>query len=408
MMKEQPYHQLIIYVAVYFFFNSFLLPEGLLYTTLLTPVMVYFLFKEREIKKIYVWSLALLIPIPFHVLQGVVVNSYLISSVMVFTALIFLICVYYAVKKYVDILDSLFRKVLLINALFVFIALIVLPIPGIRDLFWYDVPFSKGLDVILRLKLFTYEASYYSLIMMPVFLYFMMRVFYDKEKHSLLIFLASVIPLLLSLSFGVIGAFLLAFLISVLVFWAKIPRTLKRFSILSTLFMLVVLGLVFILWPQNPIYFRIENIFHGQDTSAMGRLVYSFMFARDIIVQHNIFFGIGPGQIKIIAHDMIINYYKYHGTLDNVVRIPNAMAEILSIYGIYGFVFKLFLEVFFFVKKRIYNNHYALILFLFIFIYQFTGSFITNVAELGIWAVVFGTRFIEFDFPKSQTAEYNR
>jgi len=105
MMKEQPYHQLIIYVAVYFFFNSFLLPEGLLYTTLLTPVMVYFLFKEREIKKIYVWSLALLIPIPFHVLQGVVVNSYLISSVMVFTALIFLICVYYAVKKYVDILD---------------------------------------------------------------------------------------------------------------------------------------------------------------------------------------------------------------------------------------------------------------------------------------------------------------
>ncbi|PIY34027.1 MAG: hypothetical protein COZ08_04175, partial [Bacteroidetes bacterium CG_4_10_14_3_um_filter_42_6] len=68
----------------------------------------------------------------------------------------------------------------------------------------------------------------------------------------------------------------------------------------------------------------------------------------------------------------------------------------------------LFLEVFFFVKKRIYNNHYALILFLLIFIYQFTGSFITNVAELGIWAVVFGTRFIEFDFPKSQTAEYNR
>ncbi|MDP2723541.1 MAG: hypothetical protein Q8O72_12355 [Bacteroidales bacterium] len=405
MMKEQSYQQMIIFVVVYFFFNSFLLPEGLLFTTILTPVMVYFLFKEREIKKIYVWSLALLIPIPFHVLQGVVVNSYLISSVMVFTALIFLICVYYVVKKYTDILDSLFHKVLLINALFVFIALIALPIPGISDLFWYDVPLTKGMEVVLRLKLFTYEPSYYSLVMMPVFLYFLMRVFYNTEEHPLLIFLASVIPMFLSLSFGVIGAFLLAFLISVLVFWAKIPKTLKRFSILSTLFMVFVLGLIFILWPQNPIYFRIENIFHGQDTSAMGRLVYSFMFARDIIVQHNIFFGIGPGQIKIIAHDMIINHYKYHGTLGDVVRIPNAMAEILSIYGIYGFVFKLFLEVFFFVKKRIYNNHYALILFLFIFIYQFTGSFINNVAELGIWALVFGARFIEFDFPKSQTSE---
>jgi len=38
---------------------------------------------------------------------------------------------------------------------------------------------------------------------------------------------------------------------------------------------------------------------------------------------------------------------------------------------------------------------------LFIFIYQFTGSFITNVAELGIWAVVFGTRFIEFETAKT-------
>ena len=78
------------------------------------------------------------------------------------------------------------------------------------------------------------------------------------------------------------------------------------------------------------------------------------------------------------------------------------MAELLTIYGIYGLVFKLFLEIYFFFKTRIYSNLYAMALFMFIFIYQFTGSFVTNVAELGIWAVVFGTRFIEFEITKPQ------
>lgn len=402
MMKEQPYHQLIIYVAVYFFFNSFLLPEGLLFTTLLTPVMAYFLFKEKKIKKVYWWMLVLLVPIPFQVMQGVEMKSYLISSILMLTVLVFFITSYYLVKKHGAILDLLFRKVLLINAFFVLLALMALPFAGLRDLFWYDVPFSKGLDVILRLKLFTYEASYYSLIMMPVFLYFIMRVFYDKEKHPLLIFLAAAIPLLLSLSFGVIGSMLIALLICLIFYWRRIPLALKRFSLLSSLFMFALIFLLYVIWPQNPIYYRVENIFQGDDTSAMGRLVYSFMFARDIIWPEYSFFGIGPGQIKIIAHDMIINHYKYQGTLDTIVRIPNSMAELLTIYGIYGLVFKLFLEIYFFFKTRIYSNLYAVALFMFIFIYQFTGSFVTNVAELGIWAVVFGTRFIEFEITKPQ------
>jgi hypothetical protein len=79
------------------------------------------------------------------------------------------------------------------------------------------------------------------------------------------------------------------------------------------------------------------------------------------------------------------------------VRIPNGMAEILATFGIYGFVLKLFLEVWFFIKRKIYTNIYAFTLFMFIFIYQFTGSFIINVAELGAWAVVFAIRFPEFD-----------
>jgi len=403
MNQPTPYHQLIIFVVVYFFFNSFLLPEGLLYTTLLTPLMLYFLLKEEKMKPVFWWSLALLIPVPFQLYQGVDSRSYLVSLTMLLTALVFLITAFYLLKKYREYMDGIFRKVLLLNGLFVLLALVILPFGGIRDLLWYEVPITKGMAIIPRLKLFTYEASYYSLIMMPVFLYFLMRVFYQLEKHAMLIFLASAVPLLLSLSFGVLGALLMSLVAAVLIFWNRIPLSIKRFTFLSSLFLLGLMVLLYVVWPENPVYFRIQNILQGTDTSAMGRLVYSFMFARDIIWQHGLIFGIGPGQVKIIAHDMIVNHYQYHGSLGAIVRIPNSLAEMLATYGLYGFVFKLFLEIFFFLKTRVYANMYALVLFLFIFIYQFTGSFISNMAEMGIWAMVFGLRWAEFELTKTTT-----
>jgi hypothetical protein len=397
MTRHTPYHQLIIFVVIYFFFNSLLLPEGLLYTTLLTPLMVYFLFKEHQLKRLMVWSLALMIPIPFQWIHGVEIKSYAISSLMIVTVLIFLVTALLISRKYRFTFDKIFRKILVINTVFVLLALVILPFGEVRGLLWYEVPITKGMAIIPRLKLFTYEASYYALIMMPVFLYFMMRVFYGLEKHAMLIILASVVPLLLSASFGVIGALIIALLVGIIFYWNRIPVSLKRFTFLSTIFMLTLLILMWMVWPENPIYFRIQNIFQGKDTSAMGRLVYSFMFAYDIIVQHNFFFGIGPGQIKIIAHDMIVNHYQYHGDLETIVRIPNSMAEMMAIYGMYGFIFKLFLEIYFFIRMRIYNNLYVVILFIFIFIYQFTGSFISNIAEIGIWAFIFGLQFTEFN-----------
>lgn len=408
MSHDNKYNQIIIYLVIYFFFNGFLLPEGLLYTTLLTPVMIYFLFKEKKLRLFYLWSLALIIPIPFQLISGVELTSFTLSNIMIISGLIFFMSAYYLLKKYITILDSLFRKILLINSVLVLIALVIVPFDPVRDLLWYDVALTKGLELIPRLKLFTYEASYYSLIMMPVFLYFFLRVIYDKEKHPMLVMLAVIIPILLSLSFGVIGAIIIAMLICIIFSWKKIPLSFQRFTVFGGIGTILLLTMLLIIWPNNPIYFRLMNIFEGEDTSAMGRLYYSFMFAKDLILHHNIFFGIGPGQIKIVAHDMIVNHYKYHGTIGEVVRIPNSMAEILSIYGIYGFVFKLFLEIFFFIKLRIYGNMYSLALFLTIFIYQFTGSFITNVAELGIWAVVFAVNFKEFDFTTNYELEDSR
>ena len=76
------------------------------------------------------------------------------------------------------------------------------------------------------------------------------------------------------------------------------------------------------------------------------------------------------------------------------------MGEMLATYGLYGFILKLTFEIYFFVHLRIYSNLYSLCLFIFIFVYQFTGSFLTNSEEIGIWAIVFQSRFSQFDYQK--------
>jgi hypothetical protein len=52
----------------------------------------------------------------------------------------------------------------------------------------------------------------------------------------------------------------------------------------------------------------------------------------------------------------------------------------------------------------VYNNYYRFALFVFVFIFQFTGSFITNIAELAIWILAFTNTFEEFDRKKLKSA----
>lgn len=307
-----------------------------------------------------------------------------------------MITTFFLGKANIGVFDRIFRKALLINSILVIVALIIVPFSSIRGILWYDEILTAGVEVIPRLKLFTYEASYYSMIMMPIFLYFLLRVLYGIEQHSMLILIAVVVPIFLSLSFGVMGALLISFLFVTIVLWSKVPNSMKQFVILGGSALTLLLFALLFIWPDNPVYFRIENIIDGKDTSAMGRLFYSFMFAKDLILNSSILFGIGAGQVKIVAHDMIVNHYQYHGQITEIVRIPNSMAEILAVYGIYGFALKLVLEIYLFMKFKVYNNTYSLVLFTFIFIYQFTGSYITNSAEVAIWAFVFTLKFDEF------------
>ena len=107
-------------------------------------------------------------------------------------------------------------------------------------------------------------------------------------------------------------------------------------------------------------------------------------------------FGIGAGQVKILGATIIRDYYFY--PLDyNGIAIPNAAAETITIFGWVGFSLRILIELLLFFYTKVWTNYFRMLLFVFIFVYQFTGSFVTNIAEYVIWILAFTNVFREFD-----------
>jgi hypothetical protein len=400
MKREPTYYHYLAFFILYFFFNNLFLEQGLLYTTLLAPVFLYWLFKKKRLTEMLKWAVLLLIPIPFHLLAGVDYRSYFISTVIVASAWIFLFTALETVRATRDQHEDFFQKALVVNSVLLLIALIILPFPVVRDFMWDTTPMSRNLSAIPRLQMLAYEPSHYGLLLTPVFLFFFLKIIPGKTGHPLLLASGIGLPLLLTFSFGIMGALFLAILIASTAFFSKFNVDTKRLILYSLLFLLAVSAGFWLFWPDNPLFIRMENIVAGADSSSKGRLVYSFMFAKDLVMEHNAWLGVGPGQIKMLAHDLIINFYKYTGEYAEIVRIPNSMGEMLATYGFYGVILKIAIEVIFFFRLKIYRNLYSLSLFIFIFIYQFTGSFVVNAAEIGAWALVFSSRIPAFEFDR--------
>jgi hypothetical protein len=135
----------------------------------------------------------------------------------------------------------------------------------------------------------------------------------------------------------------------------------------------------------------------GTDTSAKGRTFEAFELAYIIAQLKSIWWGVGVGQVKTVGYETIINYYKYPRELFPVVRIPNAFAETLAVFGIAGIAVRLFVQIYLFFKTKVSTNQYRTLLFFYVFIYQFTGSFLTNIAEYVIWIMAFSNCFAQFN-----------
>ncbi len=397
LIQDIKFNKYLPIAIIYFFFNSFLLPQGLLYTAILTPVLLIWLYQYNSFRNIY-WFFAFTLPFAcIHLINGVDIFYYIKSYTLLFTAYTFSVCFYQFLKNTVT-LRRIYKQILILNIIFVLVACIIFFIPSYRDVFWLTTHVSSGLEHFPRLKLLTYEPSYYSTLLAPIAIYYYLKIILFKLPNKALYFFLITFPLVISFSLGILLGIPIAlgmlFLFNPELFFARRKLPYYIFIFLSA----AILGILLLLliYPDNPLFTRISNLFQKRDSSFRGRTSDAFYLAWTIAGKKSIWFGVGLGQIKLLGADLWSTFYGTSFSI-NEIAIPCAFADTLAVFGLVGAGIRIGLEIFFFFRTKVYTNYYRLSLFIFIFIYQFTGSYIYNIAEFAIWILAFNNTFSEFD-----------
>lgn len=404
--RTQSIHVPLAVAYLYLFFNVFLLPNGMFYTMLLAPLFLYHSLIRVVIKP---YLLFVILVILFWVMQrGTVISykDYLRSYLLIFLNITFLTnCYLYFRQAGSDELSMLFKKLTYFNFVMVGVAVVAFFIPPLKPLFWYMIPITEGSGVVARLKMLWSEASIYALVLSPLFLYFFLQGLFISKRIRFSFLLLLVLPLVLSNSMGVILGLLCALATTILFFRKSFLSTERLIQLLLiTGILLLALGAWYWYDPNNVLMLRLNNILHGKDTSAKGRTVESFVLAGKFLQQCNGWWtGIGPGQFKLAGKELLLSYYHYSGNVADI-RIPNACADTLIIYGIPGLVLRLGVQGFLFFYTRVYRNIYRFSVFVFLFLYQFSGSYFNNLLEWTIWVMVFSAGFDQFAAPKRRVA----
>jgi len=390
------------FAFVYFFLNTVALPFGLTYTALLAPLFyVWILFvRKREVLLPFIVLL-----LPYIIVHLTIVDAdtdiYAVSLLNAVLVYIFCQAVYTFLIVCKDV-EKIFRSILICNFILCLLA-IPLYFTAWNYLMWDEQILTENVGRVTRFKMFTYEPSYYALLFTPLFFYFLLQYLFKQNNiRGALLLPMLFLPYFLSFSIGVISTIFIATLLTWLFYFKRLTR--RRRIANSVLTSSAIVGLiilvVFFFFRNNQLFLRLSNVISGRDTSGKGRTVDAFVLAHKILQEKNEYFGIGLGQIKIAGGDIIRSYYFYD--FDITATIPNAAAETLAIFGWTGFVFRIGLELFLFIHTRVWTNYYRLALFTFIFIYQFTGSFITNIAEYVIWILAFTNVFPQFDIRREK------
>jgi hypothetical protein len=391
------------FALIYFFLNSIGLPTGLTYTALLTPILYWWVISTRK-KEILLPFFLVLFPFIFvHVnIVGVDSNSY--KKSLLNLAAVYVFCqAFYTFLKTCKDPEKIFRKILFINFILCLVAIPFYFTPFF-DIFWIEQDLGAGINNVRRLKLFTYEASYYATLFAPLFFYFFLQIILKQNKKSMwMLFAMLLLPLILSFSIGVISCILISISISLLFYFRFLLKKRRLINIIVLLLAAIVptVLVLVVFFPHNVLFERMGNILAGNDPSGRGRTSEAFTLANILLDQKNYFWGIGIGQVKIIGGDIIRNFYQYPPDYD-VISIPNVTAETLVLFGWIGLCLRFIIEIFLFFYTRVWNNYFRMLLFIFIFVYQFTGSFITNIAEYVIWILAFTNVFGSFDVKRRE------
>lgn len=384
-------------VFIYFFINSLGLPFGLTYTALLSPLLYIWIIMTRKQEVLWLFMVIMTPMVLIHLALGVEPNSYFLSVLNMTLVYIFCQAVYTFLLK-CENPGRIFQQLLVINFIACLVAIPLFFTP-LYPVLWTKQFLTTGVHDFRRLSLFTYEPSYYALLFTPLFFYFLLQLFFYKNTiNGWLLQVMLLLPLVLSFSLGVISAILVAMVVTGALHYKKFLRSKRFVNLLGVAAAVIITALVigFIFFPDNIVFVRLANVISGKDPSGKGRTFEAFWLADELLAKKSYWWGIGPGQIKILGFELIRNYYGY-GPETARVAIPNAAAETLVIFGWVGLSIRILAQCLLFVYTRVWRNYYRLLLFVFIFLYQFTGSFITNIAEYVIWIIAFTPVFQEYD-----------
>src|SRR5256885_16785686 len=162
------------FAFVYFFINSLALPFGVTYTAVLAPFFYFWIVLKRK-KEILLPFVAMLAP--FILTQLLYTDSirklYFYSLINVTLVYIFCQAVYTFLTTCVDI-EKIFRWLLIINFILCLLSAIIYFTPYYRVV-WIQQELTEGVKDFRRLKLFTYEASYYSTLLVPLFCFYVLQ-----------------------------------------------------------------------------------------------------------------------------------------------------------------------------------------------------------------------------------------
>lgn len=393
------------FALLYFFLNSAGLPFGLTYTALLAPFFYWWVLKTGRKEFLLPFFIALF---PFVLIQvlfiGVDDETYLISLLNLTSVFIFCTAVYTFLKNCNDP-GQIFKKIVIVNFVFCILAMLFY-FSSCSYLFWTNRTLTEGVDNFLRLQLFTYEPSYYATLFIPFFFFYFLKIFLNQNRtNSWLLLTVIVLPYILSFSLGVMAAVLLSIIAVFAIYFRRliVKKRVRNFMLLAVTIIISALVITVMFFPNNTLLFRIDNIIAGHDSSGKGRTFDAFFLATKILALKSSIWGIGLGQIKIVGAEVIKDFYLYPASY-KTVAIPNVTAETLAIFGFAGLFIRFAIEIGLFLYTRVWKNYYRLLLFIFIFIYQFGGSFITNVAEYVIWILAFTNVFTQFDVLQKEEA----
>jgi hypothetical protein len=391
------------FAILYFFLNSLGLPFGLTYTALLAPFFYWWVL-NRGGKEILLPFFVLAFPIIFIHLVFVGVNDKTYVTSLINVAAVYIFCqAFYTFLRKCENPEVLFKRIVIINFILCFIA-IPFYFTSWWEIFWIQQPLTEGIEDFRRLRLFTYEASYYATLMVPLFFFFFLKIVLNQNKTNAWLILALIIvPYVLSFSLGVISSVLLSIVAVFFVYFKRLVVKRRVVNLLAiSILILVPSAVAFaIFFPDNTLFYRIENIISGNDSSGRGRTYEAFYLAMKMMALKSDLWGIGLGQVKIIGTEIIRDFYLYPP--DYRIAIPNVTAETLALFGWTGLFIRFATEFFLFFYTQVWKNYYRLLLFVFVFIYQFTGSFITNIAEYVIWILAFTEVFPQFAVNRADT-----